>query len=163
MAAHFSQQQRFHFLELFSVSRILREVELVFGRGGTRQRGDLTVVVLKDKLVGIVREIEELRFMHGATCAIVFNQLPIAFLDAPHAGLGAATVNAIQDVADRLALAFQNGPEANALVGLRRGDAGDVAERRQTVEQVNVAFYPRAWLDARTFDDERHAPAMLIE
>ena len=94
-------------------------------------------------------KVKELRLVHLAVHRIVFDEFPVALPDAAHAGFGTAAVHTVEHVANRGLFAFEHGFETESLVGFGRRDAGEIAERAQQVEQVDVARGARAGGDAR--------------
>lgn len=102
-------------------------------------------------------------FHDVAVWGFVFDEFPIAVFDRPHAGFAATGVGTIKGVAHGRFLAFEDGFEAEAFVGLWRGDSCEVAEGGEDVEEVDVAFDAGSGLDAWSFDDEGHAPGVLVE
>src|SRR5688500_7076327 len=72
-------------------------------------------------------------------------------------------MDAVENIANGLALTFEDGLEADPLVALGRGYVRDVAESRKSIEQVNISHRPRAGFDAGSFGDEGYAPAMLVQ
>ena len=91
------------------------------------------------------------------------DEFPIALPHRPHAGFGAAAIDAVERVADALFLPGEHGLETGTFVSLRGGDIREVAECGEHVEQVDVSLHAAAGFDAGALHDERHAPRVLVE
>ena len=119
--------------------------------------------MLADELVGILREVEELGFTHLPLVGLVLDQFPVTLLHTAHPRAGAAAIHAVEDLADRLLPAEQDGLETGAFAGPGNLDPGQVTESRQNVEEVDVALHPGAPLDSRSLHDEGNPPGVLVE
>ena len=153
VAAHFGEEKGLHLGELGGVRGVAGEVGLQRFLGG----------VLGQEFVGVGGEVEELGLVHAAIGRFVADEFPVALFDAAHAGFAAAAVSAVEGVADGGFFAHEHGFEAGAFVGVRRGDAGEIAEGGEDVEEVDVALHATAGGDAGAFDDEGHTPGVLVE
>ena len=72
-----------------------------------RAQGNIYLLdVLGKKLVRVVFQIEQLCLAHLAVQHVVFDEFPVAFADAAHAGFGAAAVDAEEGIADGFLFAF---------------------------------------------------------
>ena len=83
---------------------------------------------------GIFSDVEQLGFLDTAIEHIVLDQLPIPFLNASHAGFGAAVVNTVQDISDHRLFAFKDRFKAESFIGLGSFNASQVTKRCEYIE-----------------------------
>ena len=143
--------------------RISGEVALVGGRGDAGERDECGRVMLFQEFVRVFTQVEELGFAHGAAEDIELHEFPVTLLHAAHPGLRAAVVDPVDDVAHDGLFALEHGTEAQAFVARGRGDAGEIAEGGEHIEQVGVSLGARAGLNAGPLGDEGDAPRVLVE
>ena len=120
-------------------------------------------MMFAEEFVRVFLEVKELRLAHRAVHHVVLDQLPIAAPHAAHARLGAAAVDAKERIANGLRPAHEHRLQADTLIGGRRLDAREAAERGQCIEQVNIPLRATAGFDAGALHDERHAPGVLVQ
>ena len=119
-------------------------------------------MVLSKKLLRVFMQIEQLR-VEAAGRRLILDELPVPLPHTANPRLLAATVDAVQDVANGLLPPLEHRQKTRALVRDRRLNTGDVAERGQRVAEVDVARGATSRLHTRPLHDEGHPPGVFVE